>query len=358
MDRADPPFIKTPETGNRDSGAESRLRRTAKFLILIGAEEAARILPHLEPEQIEAVSREIAAIRGVGPEEGEEILREFKSLLSSPYRFGGVSSGGPEAARRILHAAFGAEKGEALLRRVLPFAGKGPFAFLEDFKPEQIGLLLRGESAAAAALILSRLSPKLSAEILALRPDRTELARRIARGGQIAPEVLGRVAEALKEKALALGGGTESLEIDGAKTLAEILRHGDYSLGDRILRELEEENPALGRDLREEMLVLDDAAGVNGRVLQEKLMTMGDRDIALLLKGRSQDFTEKLLANVSAERRLRILEEGELMGPVSRRDSEKAARSFLDWLRREGPQVFGPQALGARNPETTKDVYT
>jgi flagellar motor switch protein FliG len=358
MGRADPQFIKTPETGSRGSGGESKLRRTAKFLVLIGAEEASRILPRLEPEQIEAISREIAAVRGIGAEEGKEILGEFKSLLSSAYRLGGAASGGPEAARRILCAAFGPEKGEALLGRALPFAGKGPFAFLEDFKGEQINFLLKDDSPAAAALILSRLSPKLSAEVLALRPDRGELARRIARGGQATPEVLGRVAEALKEKALALGSGTETLEIDGAKTLAEILRHVDYALGDRLLRELEERDPALGRNLREEMLGLDDTAGLDDRVLQEKLRTMGDRDIALLLKGRSRDFTEKLLSNVSAERRLRIQEEGELMGPVPRRDAEAAARSFLDWLWQEGPQVLGSRILGPQNLGTTKDVYT
>jgi flagellar motor switch protein FliG len=365
MDRADPHFIKQPEAGNREGGAESKLRRTAKFLILIGAEEAARILPLLEPGQVEGISREIAAIRGIGAEEGEEILEEFRSLLSSPCRFGGASSGGPEAARRLLYAAFGAEKGEALLGKVLPLAGKRPFEFLEDFKPEQIHLLLRDESPAALALILSRLSPKLAAGALAFRPDRTELARRIAKGGQVSPEVLGQVAEALKEKALALGGGTEAgetLEIDGGRALAEILRHGDYALGDRLLRELEEGDPALGRDLREKMLSLDDAAGMDDRVLQGKLRTMGDRDIALLLKGRGRDFTEKLLANVSAERRLRIQEEGEILGPVPRRDAEAAARSFLDWLWNEGPQVLGPKDLGARGPgageTTTKDVYT
>jgi flagellar motor switch protein FliG len=349
MGCADSQFIKTPETGNRGParGPESRLRRVAKFLILIGAEEAAKILPRLEPEQIESVSREISSIRGIGAEEGEAILGEFKSLLSSSYRFGGTSSGGPESARRILYAAFGVEKGEALLEKVLPVSRV--FAFLEDFKPEQITLLLRDESPAAAALILSRLSPKLSAEILASRKDRAELARRIAKGGQVAPEVLGQVAEALKKKALALGsGGIETLEINGAKTLAEILRHGDYSLGGKILQELEERDPALGRNLRDQMLSLDDAVGMDDRVLQEKLRTMGDRDIALLLKGRSRDFTDKLLSNVSAERRLRIREEGELLGPVPRRDTEEAARSFLDWLWREGPQVL----------RTTKDVYS
>jgi flagellar motor switch protein FliG len=350
MGRADPRLIKTLETGPRGPG-ESKFRRAAKFLILIGAEEAAKILPRLEPEQIESLSREIASIRGVGPEEGEEILGEFRALRSAPLRSGGAA-GGPEAARRILHAAFGAEKGEALLEKALPPGGERPFAFLEDLGPEQAGLLLRGESPAVKALILSRLSPGLSAKILAAGPpgDRAELARRIARGGQVSPEVLRRAAEVLKEKARSLGqtAGAEGREIDGPGTLAEILRHGDYSFGGRILQNLEEQDPALGRKLRDGMLSLDDVPGMDDRVLQEKLKTMGDRDIALLLKGRSRDFAEKLLSNVSSGRRQGIGEEGELMGPVPRRDTEEAARSFLDWLWKEGPQVLG----------TTKDVYT
>jgi flagellar motor switch protein FliG len=67
--------------------------------------------------------------------------------------------------------------------------------------------------------------------------------------------------------------------------------------------------------------------------LQEKLTSMKDRDIALLLKGRGPEFTEKLLANVSAQRRARIREEGEILGAVSKRDCDEAAREFLTWFR-------------------------
>ncbi|MDR1972566.1 MAG: flagellar motor switch protein FliG [Treponema sp.] len=345
-DAPDPYFIKAPE-----GPGESKTARVAKFLILIGADEAAKILPRLEKEQIEAVSREIASIRGIGPEEGKAILEEFKSLLSSSYRLPGASSGGPEAARRILYAAFGAEKGEDLLNRALPPAGEGLpglFSFLEDFKAEQISFLLREESPAVSALILSRLSPKLSAAVLsnAAPGDRTELARRIAKGAQVSPEVLGRIAEVLKEKALALGHSGHSLEIDGPKALAEILRHGDYSFGGKILQDLEAQDPALGRELRDELVTLDDVVSMGDRILQEKLRTMADRDIALLLKGRGRDLAEKLLSNVSAERRQRIREEGELLGPVPRRETEEAARSFLAWMWKVGPEALS----------TTKDV--
>jgi flagellar motor switch protein FliG len=364
MKHPDPHFIKapgpeapgtTPQIGgfpgeSGESGDESKYRRVAKFLILIGADEAARILPHLEPGQIEAVSREIAAIRGITPEEGREILGEFKSLLSSSYRFAGTSSGGPEAARRILHTAFGPERGEALLNKAIPFPKESPFNFLEDLTPEQGAILLREESPAVAALILSRLSPSRSAAILAqFTPQhRTQTILRIARQGAVSPEVLARITETLKEKALSFGpgGGEDMPELNGTKALAEILRHGDYSLGEKILKDLAEENPGLGRDLKEALLTPEDLVTVDDKIVQKKLGTMADRDIALLLKGKGREFTEKLLSNVSTQRAQELREEGERMGPVPRRDVEEATRNFLDWLWQAGPEVL----------QTTKDV--
>ncbi|MDR0730740.1 MAG: flagellar motor switch protein FliG [Treponema sp.] len=342
-----PPADPTP-----NGQKESKYRRVAKFFVLVGAEEAARILPRLEPEQIEAVSREIAAIRGIGVEEGQEILDEFKSLLSSPQRFAGAFSGGPEAARRILYAAFGPEKGEGILNKTLPPSPESPFEFLEALTGEQVCLLLRNESPAVMALILSRLSPKLSAAVLAAIPpaDRAELVRRIARQREVAPEVLEQAARTLREKAQSLGQ-SDTLEVDGMKALAAILRQGDYSFGDKILKNLEEQDAVLGQRLKDRLLTLKDVIDMDDKTLQEKLRTMTDRDIALLLKGKERDFSEKLLSNVSGERGQSIREEWDIMGPAARKDVDRATRNFLDWLWSLGPQVLQPQIL-----KTTKDI--
>jgi flagellar motor switch protein FliG len=316
---------------------DSKVRRVAKFLILIGGDQAAKILAELDAEQVEAVSREIASIRGIRAGEGEAILAEFRSLLSASYGLSGASSGGVEAARRILYAAFGPEKGEALLNKTVPDSKENPFGFLEDFSPEQTGLLLKDETPTAAALILSRLPSKLSAGVLAgMKLERKlEITRRIARQAEVSPEVLERVAAAVKDKARHISrSGGEAPAIDGMKTLAAILKQGDYSFGDRLIGELEEANPDLGRDLKERLYTLDDVTLALDRPLQEKLRTMSDRDIAVLLKGRGKEFGGKILSNVSSQRRGAVLEEGEILGAVPKSDCDAAAREFLAWFRK------------------------
>ncbi|MDR2133645.1 MAG: flagellar motor switch protein FliG [Treponema sp.] len=329
-----------PEAGRAGAAGQpaedSKIRRVAKFLILIGGDQAAKILAELDAGQVEALAGEIASIRGIRPEEGEKILAEFRSLFSAPWGVSGASSGGVGAARRILYAAFGPEKGEALLNKTVPGSKENLFGFLEDFSPEQIGLLLGGETPTAAALVLSRLPSKLSAAVLAgMKGGRKpEIVRRIARQAEISPEVLERVAAALKDKARHIGRSGTAPAIDGIKTLAEILKQGDYSFGDRLAGELEETSPGLGRDLKERLYTLDDVVLAFDRPLREKLAAMSDRDIALLLKGRGEEFSGKILSNVSARRRGAIREEGEILGAAPKRDCDAAAREFLAWFRK------------------------
>jgi flagellar motor switch protein FliG len=75
-------------------------------MVVIGIDEAAKILPHLTEEQTEKIIPEIASIRNVTPEEAKEVLAEFDSLLNKARE-----SGGMDTARIMLTKAYGAENG-------------------------------------------------------------------------------------------------------------------------------------------------------------------------------------------------------------------------------------------------------
>lgn len=328
---------------------EPKTRRVAKFLILIGSEQAAKILAELDRDQVEEVSKEIALIDRIDSAEAGVILAEFRSLFSS-HGLLGSSAGGVETARRILHSAYGAEKGETLLNKSVPGSKENIFGFLEGLPAEQVAFLLKEEKPGTAALILARLPAKVSAEAIGKFPAeyKTEVLLRIARKKEVSPEVLENVAGALRERASLLsGGGADDLEIDGMKTLAAILRQGDYSFGDRLLNELEIEDPEIGFGIKNRLYTLEDVLNAFDRPLAEKLKRMTDKDIAILLKGRSAEFREKILSNVSSGRRSLIIEEGEILGPVSRRDCDEVANRFIAWFR----QARAKGALASKDDE-------
>jgi flagellar motor switch protein FliG len=195
--------------------------------------------------------------------------------------------------------------------------------------------LFKDESPVTVALVLARLSAKVSAETIKKFPPalKPEILRCIAHQSEVAPEVLERVAAAIRERARHLGSSTQDIEIDGMQALAAILKQGDYSFGDRIVNELESESPDIGKDLKERIYTLDDVLSVNDRPLAEKLRAMPEQTIAILMKGRSTEFCEKILSNVSSGRRTLIREESEILGAVSKRDSDAVASDFMTWFR-------------------------
>jgi flagellar motor switch protein FliG len=344
-------FLKTSTA----AAGESKFRRAAKFLVLIGSSRGAEILSRLPPDQVEAISREIAGIGAVGAEEGRAVLEEFSSLLASPYAAQGEAgipgaareagpggaSGGVEAARRILHAAFGAEKGERFLVKAAPEARANPFDFLEDFSGEQLSLLFREESPAAAAMVFSRLPPRLAADALAriTGEKKLEIVRRIAKQGAVAPEVLEQTAMALREKARHISRHEEA-SFNGMEALAAILKSSNADFGGEILAQLEQEDPELGKNLKERVHTIAELLEAADLPIQKKLASMDDRDIILLLKARTghddtSAFREKILSNLSRSRREAILEEEAIVGAVPRRDVEAAGAVFLSWFRQE-----------------------
>ncbi|MCL2720551.1 MAG: flagellar motor switch protein FliG [Treponema sp.] len=318
---------------------DSKYTRVAKFLILIGSEQAAGILAELDPQQVSEISKEIALTKVIKPDERDEILAEFQTLFANrnfqPYSFTGFSRGGIETARSILYTAKGPDKGEELLNKAVPQSKENLFGFLEEFSSEQIIMLLKEESAQTSALILSRIPSKLSAGVLSKLPhsQKPEILKRIAYQKEISPEVLEHVSAGIKEKARHISGNAKDIKIDGMQTLAAILKQSDYSFGDRLINEIENEDPQIGLNLKEQLYTLDDVIEADDRSIQDKLKTMQERDIAILLKGREKEFTEKILSCVSAGRRKIIREEFEILGAVPKRDCEAIAKDFLSWFR-------------------------
>ena len=333
-------YQKTMGKVSENTVTNSKIKRTAQFMVLIGSDEAAKILNRLDPKQVDAISKEIVTLNKINPDEAEAVLEEFHSLLSPAYGYSGSSSGGIEEARRLLYAAYGPERGEEILLKAVPEAAENPFDFLTDFTGEQLAFLFKEESPAACAMVFSRLPSQLSAGILAnMNPDKKfEIVKRIARLRETSPEVMNQAALALKEKARHIGRRDDELEFaggetDGRSVLTSILKHSDLAFGSRLLDELEGDDPALGREMKDRLYTLEDVCNAMDRPIIDKLRTMDDRDIALLLKGQSDEFIYKIYSNMSVSRANRIREESEIMGPVPKIEADVAAREFLSWFR-------------------------
>jgi len=324
-------LIKVPAQETLPDGKDSVYRRVAKFLVLIGEDEAAKILPHLSESQIEKIIPEIASIRTIDQDEAEVILAEFKELLEKSRQSGGV-----ETAKEILTKAYGAKRADEMFKKAMPMEGKVPFEYLNDADNERVYLLLKDENPGIQALVLSRLDPKKSASVINLmKPEeKKEIILRLAKMEPISPEVLRRVDNAMHEKSLKQT--TEKAEnIDGRNALAQILKKMTAGAETDIINLLSDDDPDLGQDLRNRLFTMDDVIKADDRFIQQKLHTMPEHDIAYMIAGKTDEFREKILSNISAGRRAEVLDQEEILKPMRRSDCERITSQFFSALRRE-----------------------
>lgn len=309
---------------------DSIYRRVAKFLVIVGIDEAAKILPHLTEEQTEKIIPEIASIQKITPEESASILEEFESLVEKAREEGGL-----ETARNILTKAYGSEKAEDMLKKSVKYPDGKPFDYLSDANAERIKVLIDGESDAVKSLVLSQIEPKKAAKVINLMDvdDKKKIVLRLAKMKPVAPEVLAEIDRSLHEKLLTQN--TEnSQNMDGRGVLAQILKRMNPSVENSIINTLSEQDPELGEDLRKRLFTEEDVIGSDDRFIQNYLHDMEDRDIAILIYGKNDAFREKILSNVSKNRRRVILDEESMIHHLTKADSEKMTSSFYSVLRR------------------------
>ncbi len=338
----------SPETvSESDSGDRKGYRKAAKFLLLLGKKEAAEVLSHFSESEIEKITKEIASIKRIPKDESVKILSEFGYLKpSKPYS----SNGGVEAAKEMLLAAFGEDKGSEIFNRVLPFGGEKPFAFLEDLEDEQLIMVLRKESEAVLAVIFSYLDPSKASVVLeSLHPEvQKSLVKRMAVMRRVAPEAIRAIESTLIER-VRTQGKVITEEIDGSSVLASILKNMDLFDEGRILSSLAEEDEKLSMEVREKLFTVDSVLDLRDKDLQKVLRDYSDGEIAVLLKGRSTEFREKILKNLSARRREFVLMEEEASGPVLRSEADKVMKDFLDYLK--DLEARGAIVLASRKDE-------
>ena len=326
---------------------DSIYRRVAKFLIIIGEDEAAKVLPHLAEEQIEKIIPEIASIKSVSPEESKKILEEFKGLIKQSRQSGGV-----ETARDILQKIYGKEKAQEVLDRAMPFSEGKPFEYLNDADSERVYLLLKEESVGVQTIVLSHLVPKKAAQIINLmkEDEKKEVMIRLAKMEKISPDVIKRIDKSLHQKSLKQTS-EKAESIDGKNVLAQILKKMDPKSESEIINVLSEDNPDLGEDLRSRLFTIEDVVNADDRFIQEKLRDMSIDEICYLIAGKSVEFREKILSNVSKGRKAEILEQESILSPMRKSDCERITSIFFSILRRSFDE--GHLIIKGRND----DVY-
>ena len=266
----------------------------------------------------------------VTTEQEDDVLEEFEAmLLAGKY----VSQGGMDFARGALEKALGPRKAQSLLDRVSSTTTSG-FYMLRNVDPNQIIPFISKEHPQTISLIMSQLDSNQAAGVLNGLPEemQADVAYRIAQMDNISPEVLRELEDSLANELEAILSG-QITEIGGPKTVAEILNSTGRSTEKAVLERLDAQDPELAEEVRNQMFVFDDIANLTDREIQLILREVDSKDLAVALKGGSEELQERIFGNVSDRVGTMIKEEMQFSGPVRMSDVEEVQLRVVQTVR-------------------------
>lgn len=310
----------------------SGVQKAAILLIALGPEKSSMIFKHLKEDEIEELTLEIANTRSITPQIKDDVINEFYEIcLAQQY----IAEGGIGYAKELLEKALGAEKAMDVIGKLTASLQVKPFEFVRKADASQILNFIQDEHPQTIALILSYLAPSQSSMILsALPPDRqADVAKRIATMDRTSPDVIKEVERVLETQLSSLVN-QDYTTIGGVDAVVEILNTVDRGTEKHIMETLEIEDPELADEIRKKMFVFEDILLLDDRAIQRVLRDVDNSDLAIALKGSTEQVQNAIFNNLSKRLAAMIQEDMEFMGPVRMKDVEEAQQKIVNIIRK------------------------
>lgn len=311
-------------------------QRVATIIAQLDNEHAQRVLRQLSENESVRVLSELARLPTLSEEQVRAVMAEFSTELGGYIQ---VQQGGLELAEKFLKDRLGSQRAAEVLSELKVVADDHPLGFLNAVEPAQIASFLSDEHPQTISLVLANIFPELAARVLEQLPQQAaaDIVRRFASLGTVPLETLSEVAAILYNRMATMSAGPKSATGGGVPAAAAVLNNVERGHEQEILGLIEEHDPELAEQIREEMFVFEDIVNLDDAAIQQIVRTVVLRTLALALKMASKEFAEKISKN-SSERFLADLEEeshalgAQLMSKIEAAQANvvKAVRGLID----------------------------
>ncbi|VAW59167.1 Flagellar motor switch protein FliG [hydrothermal vent metagenome] len=318
------------------------VQRAAVLLMAMGSENAAEVLKHLNPKEVQSLGAAMASMENINKITMSGVMDEFISEVSNQTS---VGVGQEDYIRDMMVNALGQDKANSMIDRILLGSGNKGLESLKWMDARSVAEVIRLEHPQIISIVLSYLEPDQSAEVLKMLPERArpDILMRVAALEGIPPKALQEL-DMIMEKQFSGSQNVTQNTMGGFKTAANILNFMEASIEGAIMDSIAEHDQEMQESISELMFVFDNLNDVDDRGIQALLREVSTDSLTLALKGADEGLKEKILANMSKRAAEMLREDMEARGPVRLSEVEVAQKDIIATARRlaeEGDIVLG-----------------
>lgn len=311
------------ETAPTISGATT----AAILLMLLDETEAAAILKQFDPDEVRTLGAAMFAASGASEAEISVALDRFvEQGRSLPT----LSVGAEPRIRNVMTRALGNIRADNILSDIAPQSSANALDILRWMEVGDIARVVANEHPQVGALILSVLTPEVSATVLDGFDElvQADLVCRAAKLAQVPAEAIADL-ESILTNTKPTGSQSPPVKVGGTTDVARIVNKMKKQSGERILKSVKKRDKLLGQEIEEEMFIFDNLIDLDGKSLGTLMRSVDASVLGLALKGALPALVDKILAAMSARAADSIRDEMADRGPVKRAEVEEAQREII-----------------------------
>ena len=308
------------------------VEKAAILLLSLSEEDAAQILKHLEPKQVQKLGTEMAKVDDMTQ---TKITAVHKHFIEEIQNYSTIGFQSQDFVKRALTAALGEDKAANLIDQILMGSGAKGLDSLKWMDSKQVASIIRNEHPQIQTIVLSYLEPEQSAEILAQFPEkvRLDLLMRIANLEEVQPAALQELNE-IMEKQFAGQAGTQAAKMGGLKSAANIMNYLDTAIEGQLMDAIREQDEEMSQQIQDLMFVFNNLVDVDDKGIQAILREVQQDALLKAIKGADEELKDKIMRNMSKRAAEMLNDDLEALGPVRISEVETAQKEILSVARR------------------------
>lgn len=325
----------------------TKVDKAAILLLSLGETDAAQVLRHMGPKEVQRVGVAMAQMRNVHREQVEEVMTEFVASVGDQTSLGVGSDG---YIRKMLTQALGEDKANGLIDRILLGGNTSGLDSLKWMEPRAVADVIRYEHPQIQAIVVAYLDPDQAGEVLGHfdHKVRLDIVLRVSSLNTVQPSALKEL-NTILEKQFAGNSTTARTTLGGIKRAADIMNFLDSSIEGQVMDSIREIDAELSGQIEDLMFVFNNLKDVDDRGIQALLREVSSEVLVVALKGADDGIKEKIFKNMSKRASELLRDDLDSKGPVRVSDVETAQKEILTIARRMAEA--GEIVLGGKGGE-------
>ncbi len=300
-------------------------QKAAAFMLAVGREHSSKIFERMDDEEIRELSHAMSTLGSINANVVERLFVEFADQLSTA---GGLV-GSYDSTERLLMSSLPEDRVKQIMEEMRGPAGRTMWDKLGNVNEAVLANYLKNEYPQTVAVVLSKIKTDHAARVLALLPENfsMEVIMRMLRMEAVQKEILDHVERTLRTEFMT--NLARTARRDSHELMADIFNNLDRNTENRFMTALEERNRESTERIKQLMFTFDDLVRVDASGIQLLLRQVEKDQLAIALKGSSEEVKELFFANMSERAGKMMKEDMDAMGAVRLKDVDEAQSGIV-----------------------------